>query len=210
MINKVWKKISCLLGSVFGPVRCRRLRKKLSNTNFSLISQNCLGGVIYHDFGLRFLSPTINLYMSSNDFLVFVENIREFENSELVFFKTERAYPVANLSSNGHTITVYFVHYKTEEEANEKWKNRYQRINYDNLIVLMTDRDGFNDDTLERFKGINYKKLLFSSKKINIPECIYCKQYRKEPYVGDLISYRGIFGKRNYEVFNFIHWINTN
>lgn len=36
-------------------------RLKLCIENFSIISSNCVGGVITHELGKRFLSPTINL-----------------------------------------------------------------------------------------------------------------------------------------------------
>ena len=37
---------------------------------FTLISSNCNGGIIYHDFKKQFLSPTINLYFEDNELLV--------------------------------------------------------------------------------------------------------------------------------------------
>lgn len=37
----------------------RRLR--LENSDITILSNNCIGGIIYHKLGLRFKSPTINL-----------------------------------------------------------------------------------------------------------------------------------------------------
>ena len=41
----------------------KKLRARLVNRDFTLISNNCCAGIIYSDLGLQFTSPTINLYM---------------------------------------------------------------------------------------------------------------------------------------------------
>lgn len=57
-------------------------RKKLKNKTFSLFLSNCNGGIIYHDLGLQFKSPTINLWISPKDFIHFCENLREYLNTD--------------------------------------------------------------------------------------------------------------------------------
>ena len=38
----------------------------------SIISNDCLGGMISHDLGLKFMSPTINLYFeTAEDYQIF-------------------------------------------------------------------------------------------------------------------------------------------
>ena len=41
------------------------------NYNFTLISRDCIGGVVYNQLGLPFFSPTINLFFSPADFNLF-------------------------------------------------------------------------------------------------------------------------------------------
>ena len=41
----------------------------LKNKDFTIISHNCVGGVIYHDLGLKFNTPTINLFFMAKDFI---------------------------------------------------------------------------------------------------------------------------------------------
>ena len=48
------------------------LRRKIKRQSFTLISQNCVGGVIYNMLKMPFLSPTINL---------FIEEILKYEDS---------------------------------------------------------------------------------------------------------------------------------
>lgn len=54
----------------------RRLR--LRNRDFSLISNNCIAGIIYHDLGLPFRTPTINLFFENDDFFRFADNLEYY------------------------------------------------------------------------------------------------------------------------------------
>ena len=52
------------------------MRKRLKNHSFSLISSNCIGGILYHDVGEQFRTPTINLIIPQ--FVTFAENLRYY------------------------------------------------------------------------------------------------------------------------------------
>ena len=58
--------------------RRAKMRRELRNTDFSLLTPNCMGGILLHDLGLRFLSPTVNLMMRQNEFLQFVLHLDEY------------------------------------------------------------------------------------------------------------------------------------
>ena len=61
----------------------RRLKKIISfikriglkNTDFTIISNNCWGGVVYDTFGLKYLTPTIGLWFTSDDYIKFLSNL---------------------------------------------------------------------------------------------------------------------------------------
>ena len=53
-------------------------KKVFQEKQISFISQQCIGGVIYHDMNMQFLSPTINLYLEPKDFLEMVENLEYY------------------------------------------------------------------------------------------------------------------------------------
>lgn len=177
--------------------RLHRKRKKLRNKDMTIFSQNCVGGVMYHDLGLQFRSPTINLFMSTPDFVSFLENPKSYLQLPLDFIDSNCPYPVAKLGD----LTIYFVHYMTPEEASEKWEARKKRINWDNVFVVMTDRDGCDIETVRRFEALPYQnRVLFSSKVFeDAPHCIALKRYEKQKMVGNLNEYISIFGKRVYE-----------
>lgn len=111
--------------------------------------------------------------------------------------------------TRGETITIYFVHYQSCEEAETKWRERYERINFDNIRIVMTDRDGLTDEILERFGQLTYKKLLFSSKDLKQKDTIFVKEFLRDIQVGDLIQFSTLSGKRYYEKIDIVDWINN-
>lgn len=64
-------------------------RMGLHNSNFTIISNNCVGGIMYHDLGERFNSPTVNLMFHISDFFTFLENLHEALESDVVECKND-------------------------------------------------------------------------------------------------------------------------
>lgn len=165
--------------------------KKLYDVqNISYISQNCIGGVIYHDMGQKFLTPTINLYFMANDFIKFVENLNYYMNLDLVM--EEGTEVVTGILGD---IRLYFLHYHTNEEAFEKWNERKTRINYEKIFVIQTDRDGFGEEEFKRFKALKYPKALITGNEKWKDEdfVIYLPQYKDAECVPDTIPEREFY-----------------
>ena len=133
-------------------------RFRLKNKNLSIISKDCVGGVIMHDLGLRFDTPTVNLWFNASDFIKFcrdmkyyiTENLREDHNSEM-------NYPVGLLGRNDRQIKIYFMHYDSFAQAREKWYERISRIHWDNLYIIMTDREGCDEEQAREFDALPYE-----------------------------------------------------
>lgn len=71
----------------------------------TLLCPNCIGGILFHDLGLKFQSPTVNIMMTQTDFVRFVLNLDYYLSQELSFFKkTGYNCPCAHLAD----ITVHF------------------------------------------------------------------------------------------------------
>ena len=88
----------------------RKNKSKLKNKSFSLISGDCLGGIVLHDLHLQFNSPTVNCWMYPKDFIKFVNNLKYYVNKQLIFIYEEGInYPIGCLDD----IKVYFTHYKS-------------------------------------------------------------------------------------------------
>lgn len=113
--------------------------KKLRRSKLSILSMNCFAGLLYHRFALPFLSPTINMYTSEEDFLEFLKNPVENVRGEFNLVKTEFndvlgfEYPVFKICESEWHMN----HYKDFEMAKNKWRERSQRINWFNTLVTM-------------------------------------------------------------------------
>lgn len=173
-------------------------RKRLQHTDFTIISQNCVGGVLYHDLGLQFLSPTINLAFDGEDFMKFISNLDYYLSVELKEYATDIVeYPVGILDD----VEVRFVHYKSFAEAKQKWDERKKRINRQKILVIATDRDGmFKKELLEKFDALPYSKIMYTS---HDPQeynwMVYCKCWKNKPSVGVMTGIADFGGHRFYE-----------
>ena len=52
---------------------------------------------MYHDLGLQFRSPTVNMLFSSKDFIQFMKYIYWYLEQEITFIQTDMPYPVGLL-----------------------------------------------------------------------------------------------------------------
>ena len=166
------------------------MRVKLHTRDFTVLSQNCIGGVFYHDMGLQFTSPTINLYMSGNDFVDFVLNLDYYLSLKLRMTWGEE-YPIGYLDD----VTIYFMHYHTCHEAKIEWEKRKMRIIRDNIIVLCTDMVDFTDEVYEKWRRIPYPKVLFTAKHeyANESGTVFFPEYESNGKVPDLIPNREFY-----------------
>lgn len=182
-------------------------KNNIKNKDFTIFSSNCTGGVLYHDLGLKFLSPTINLYMNCEDFIKFCEDPKKYFSYEIEQYTGDikRDYPIGVLGD----ITLFFVHYKSLDEAIEKWNERKQRVNWDNIFVIATNRGGFNSELSERFDKLPYNKVLFVNKPDNNPNHFYIKGFEESEQVGILVDKTDyISGKRIYDQFDWVKFFN--
>lgn len=53
----------------------KRNRARLTNPNPTVFASNCNGGVMTHDLGLQFRSPTVNLYIRPKEYVRFLGNL---------------------------------------------------------------------------------------------------------------------------------------
>ena len=72
----VIKHLSELLGT--RERRNRMLRNNLKVSEFTVFSNNCIGGVFTHDVGRRFNSPTVNLTLDGPSFIKFLQNPNQY------------------------------------------------------------------------------------------------------------------------------------
>ena len=103
LIHKIWRKTEDIWWEICRSIIGRKAidmknRRRLINPNISIIASNCNGGVIYHDLGLQYQSPFINLWIKPNDFIKLLSDLRGYLSYELRFIREEAIpYPVAAL-----------------------------------------------------------------------------------------------------------------
>ena len=152
---------------------------------------NCIGGIMYHDTQQKFLSPTINLFFYPSDFLKFVDNL-DYYLSIVPTIEEGEKYPIGKIDD----ITLYFMHYKSPQEALIKWEERKKRINKDKIFVIMVEGTGFTKQNFEDFKKLKYPKLLFTrNKNYKYEHSLYLPKYKKLDKIPDIIPGRYMYSK---------------
>lgn len=61
---------------------------------------------------MKFNTPTINLFIREEDFVIFCENLDVFLNCKLTEERIESNYPVMSLDSGIEKIEIHFMHNK--------------------------------------------------------------------------------------------------
>ncbi|MDB1548174.1 DUF1919 domain-containing protein [Bifidobacterium adolescentis] len=146
-------------------------RKKLNRTDFTVISNNCWAGSVYRYFGLPYSSPTEGLYFFGSDYVKFVSDLRHYVDSKLEFIPAADSVHVKTLSRRNELdkvvarlddIEIVFLHYPTPEEAEEKWKRRCGRINWNNVFIKFSQMNECSNQDLRDFDALNFpNKLCF-------------------------------------------------
>ena len=184
-------------------IRAFLFRCKLKNKDATIISNNCIAGVMYHDLKLQFRSPTINLFFpKAEEFVRYAQNLKYYNSLELVEVSGDYSYPVGRIDD----IEIHFMHYSSFAEAERCWKARRKRINYNNLMVLMTDQGGASE-VIEQFGQIPYPKVYLTNKHLQYDWSVYIPGFDEQKSLGNTIEYSQL-GKRYYEYFDYVNFLN--
>lgn len=163
LIRKIYKKIN---------------RVKNRNKDFTLIAQNCIGGVIYSDLGLEFKSPTINMFIEDENFVKLVGNLEYYMSIPATPVTDCYIDPIANQIRYPKIaigdIEICCLHYKNCDEAIAAWEKRRKRVNLNNVYVIGNSWNMHNNRHLveELLKVTKYKTIVFTTEKYQYNECI--------------------------------------
>lgn len=219
-LKELQKKIMEACGkTIFKPIR-RKRKGKLVNKEFSIISNNCWGGRIYQKFDLPYTSPTVGVYFYPDEYIKFLNNLEHYLSIEPIIIprgkskyakqlselRVYRYFPIGLIDD----IEIVFLHYRSDEEAIEKWEKRKKRINLSNLIVKFNDQNECTEKHLIAFEKLPYKnKICFTAKEYNSCKNLSIISQRNCNYVKsdmrafmkpiDIISYINNMRKENIE-----------
>lgn len=189
----------------------RRMRQRCKNRDFTLIANNCIAGVVLHDLGVRFDTPTVNLFIKFPGYISFLKNVRQMiEREELVEITpppNSSGHPVGRL---GDDVVIDFLHYSTFDEAKQAWEKRKRRIHWDNLYVVLVERDGCTVDDLKAFDALEFKhKVALVHRPVEGIGCAHVMRgFERESEVGDIFGYCGSIGHRVYDQFDWSAFLN--
>ena len=135
---------------------------------------------------MPYLSPTAGLYFFAPDYIKFVSDLRKYLNTPLRFINPEESKYFDELKNRNQLdkpvgiledVEIVFLHYKTKEEAEEKWNRRKERVNFDNIIIKFSRMNLCSDKEIEEFCNLPIKnKFVFNIRKNNLRNCeIYWK-----------------------------------
>lgn len=175
-------------------------RRKLHNKKFTIIGNDCTAAAIYRKLGLQYTTPTVGLYFKAADYIKLLENFERYINSPLTFSEVPTTYPIGIL---GGDIEVHFQHYRTKEEAAEKWNRRVKRIEHQNLFFLFVQRHQFKEEHLGQFEKLPFDNKIFFSNTKRTSECSVLLTDYEDQEIGNL------FDTYKYEKnFDPVKWLN--
>jgi len=156
-------------------------------TEFVVISNNCWGAELYRGLNLKYNTPFIGLFIYAPDYIKLLEDFDTYMSYGLVFVDNSKwksphpNYPVALLND----IEIHFMHYKSVEEAKDKWERRLKRMNTtkdkNQYYFKIDDRDYATTEIIDRFHKLPYKnKISFGATEMIYKEHItinrrYCE-----------------------------------
>lgn len=197
LINSIRIKTRESFNPILGKVRQAKLLRK----DFTIISNNCWGGHVYRYFNCSYKSPTIGLYFYSPDYVKFVSNLKKYLAIELSFITYEDSKYKEDLIKNGilecpigvlDDVEIIFLHYKTREEAKEKWERRIKRIVWDNIYFKMSEQNLCSRNDLETFDNLkSNNKVVFVTKDYHLTSQIIFSKYSGKEYIeNDTLDFR--------------------
>ncbi len=188
----------------------KALNSQLNNHSFTIISNNCWGGMIYESYLLQKQSPTVGVFFMAEDYIRFLSDLKGYLASELVFISPEDSkwksapqvggdkrfgsYPIGKIRD----VEIFFLHEHSKEEAKKKWLRRIERINWDRLLIKFNDQNGCTLEHLEQFLQLPYKnKIFFTCKSwpVKAEEIIVIPQLFNKKQI--MVSYEP-FGRTKY------------
>ena len=195
----------------------RNIRKRLQNTDFTIISSNCIGARIYQELGIAYNTPFVGMFIFAPCFIKLLSNLEFYLKSDISFIDKSkyenivvplwgnigRRYPIGLLPDG---IEIHFQHFTNEQGARTKWNQRVKRMNMSNLFITFTDRDLCDEVLLRQFDKMQFRnKVCFTAKEYpSVKSSFWITEYQNQPYVGDMYTEFDIL-KRN---FNYIEWLN--
>lgn len=185
----------------------KRKRRRLKNSDFTILASDCNGTFMYYDLGLPFLSPTINLTIGMEDFVKMLENLEWYMEQEVVPLKGDFSCPAGLLGD----VQINFIHYETFDQGVSKWEERKKRIRWDNLFIVGSEKEGCTYEVVKRFDRLPYRnKVILTHREYpEFPSAYYIKGFEEKGEMGTTTNFKDRFWRRRYlDDFDYVSFLN--
>jgi len=189
---------------------------KIREEKISILSNNCLAGIIYKELGLKVLSPTINMSCIGRDYITFLEHYKYYCSKEMRAY-TEEDYERCRKGFHDfipkgmidNKITWIFNHYLDAETGIEAWKKGLERLNYQNIVALAALQ---SDEEAYDFEALPIKrKLGFYYKELHLEHVIHVKEFNdlqeRYHFEGNWLAYVVQYGSSLNQCIPHVDWI---
>lgn len=183
----------------------RLFKDKLEVKDFTVISNNCWGGILYKDLNLPYGTPFVNMFMFADCYIKLVKNLDSYLASELHisdvsrYFTGPSFYPIGHLND----IEIHFIHYTFKDSVVEFWNRRIKRINREKIFFVLSERDGCKPHHVREFQSLKNNKIAitryhYSGKNV----------YRIFPFQSRTVLPADILMGFSYWAINPVLWLN--
>ncbi|MBD5476926.1 MAG: DUF1919 domain-containing protein [Lachnospiraceae bacterium] len=152
---------------------------KLRENPVSIITNDCLGGILYHYLNLEFSSPFINCAIDADDFLQLVNHLEEYMKQPLLPEQEGDIYqcPVGTLTYLDNKIRIYFNHAYSFDEAKKDFERRRNRINWNNIFICS---NASRKEYAENFAKLPYRKKSITAEDFGAVDSVMLWGYKHE------------------------------
>ena len=202
---------------------CLSRLRRLENTNFTVISNDCCASFLYDSLNLQKATPTCGMTIGRYAFVDFCLHLRAYlsmpveepTEEDLKRYPGCKA-PIGILRGTGElpSIGLIFTHYPSLETAREAWYRRRERVNYDNLFFILDCCMETSEALQDAFERLPYEnKVMFT--RLEDPErwkdtfCFSCftdGSCHAAYFMDYLVTDNGIF--RVLDEFDYVNWLN--
>lgn len=109
------------------------------NSQVTILSNNCWGGIAYKTLGMECRSPLKNLFLKDYDYLKLLSNLEYYFSKKPCYirdsleFNARTPYPVLLLGD----IELHCNHSNSSYEAIQDWERRVSKVNFKNIFCEM-------------------------------------------------------------------------
>lgn len=175
----------------------------LKNKSFTIISNNCWGGIIYDKFSLPYNTPTIGLWIPPRDYCKFLANLNYYLKQSVVQISYQDSHVYELLKKRKEEgrynfnldnliigrivdVDIIFLHYNSFNDAKNKWEKRCKRVNFKNMLIKFNDQNECTYEDYKDFSKLDFEhKLFFTANKqwCNNSFDVFVQMFEKDGYV---------------------------